>query len=131
MPLPTNVTIFSFVGARPSSERTTHVVPGFDTRAHAMSRAGEHAAAGGDVAVIQEVRGLAEELTNLRQENSILQGNFDEVRFRAAFRASPPGPTFDRPGLTSVCFAISSRSSRRSTRKSRPRTTASRPSTTT
>ena len=84
MPLPTNVT-FSFVGARPSSERTTHVVPGFDTRAHAMSRAGEHAAAGGDVAVIQEVRGLAEELTNLRQENSILQGNFDEVRFRAAF----------------------------------------------
>ncbi|MDA9097344.1 hypothetical protein N9L76_00230 [bacterium] len=44
-----------------------------------MSRAGENAHSG-DVTVIQEVRGLAEELTNLRQENTILQGNFDEVR---------------------------------------------------
>ena len=79
------ITPLSFVRARPSSELLTNVVPGFDTRAHVMSREGEHAAAGGNVAVIKEVCGLAEELTNLRQENTILQGNFDEVRFRAAF----------------------------------------------
>ena len=91
---------FSIVRARSSSERTTHVVSGFDTRAHAMSREGEHAASGGDVAVIQEVRGLAEELTNLRQENTILQGNFDEVRFRAAFRS--PRPAHLRPPGTDL-----------------------------
>ena len=65
-----------------------------------MSREGEHAASGGDVAVIQEVRGLAEELTNLRQENTILQGNFDEVRFRAAFRS--PRPAHLRPPGTDL-----------------------------
>ena len=46
----------------------------------AMSRGPGQNRVSGDVAVIQEVRGLAEELTNLRQENTILQGNFDEVR---------------------------------------------------
>ena len=97
MPLPTISTLFNRPRAFKSSERTTHVVPGFDTTAPAMSREGEHAAAGGDVAVIQEVRGLAEELTNLRQENAILQGNFDEVRFRAAFRSPRPDrPSTDR-----------------------------------
>jgi len=53
---------------------------------------GDHAPAGGDVAMIQEVRGLAEELTNLRQENTILQGNFDEVRFRPQRDAAAVAP---------------------------------------
>ena len=99
---------FSIVRARSSSERTTHVVSGFDTRAHAMSREGEHAASGGDVAVIQEVRGLAEELTNLRQENTILQGNVDEVRFFALRSAHLLLPDLRPPGtdLRLLCYLI-------------------------
>lgn len=36
----------------------------------------------------QEVRGLAEELANLRQETFILQNNFDEVRARRTLLAA-------------------------------------------
>ena len=102
------ITPLSFVRARPSSELLTNVVPGFDTRAHVMSREGEHAAAGGNVAVIKEVCGLAEELTNLRQENTILQGNVDEVRFFALRSAHLLLPDLRPPGtdLRLLCYLI-------------------------
>ena len=73
-----------------------------------MSREGEHAAAGGNVAVIKEVCGLAEELTNLRQENTILQGNVDEVRFFALRSAHLLLPDLRPPGtdLRLLCYLI-------------------------